>query len=33
MEVNIKDYERFEKQIMVKKVGLVGQKKLRMPKY
>ena len=33
MEVNIKDYERFEKQIILKKVGLVGQKKLIMLKY
>ena len=32
MEVNIKDYERFEKQIILKKVGLVGQKKINNAK-
>ena len=32
MEVNIKDYERFEKQIILKKVGLVGQKKIKNAK-
>ena len=32
MEVNLKDYERFEKQIILKKVGLVGQKKIKSAK-
>ena len=32
MEVNIKDYERFEKQIILKKIGLVGQKKIKNAK-
>ena len=32
MEVNIKDYERFQKQIILKKVGLVGQKKIKNAK-
>ena len=32
MEVNLKDYERFEKQIILKKVGLVGQKKIKNAK-
>ena len=32
MEVNIKDYERFEKQIILKKVGLAGQKKINSAK-
>jgi len=29
MKLDIKDYERFEKQIILKKIGLVGQKKIR----
>ena len=32
MQLNIKDYERFEKQIILKKVGLVGQKKIKNAK-
>ena len=32
MQLNIKDYERFEKQIILKKVGLVGQKKIKNSK-
>ena len=29
MELNIKDYERFKKQIILKKIGLSGQKKIK----
>ena len=32
MKLNIKDYERFEKQIILKKVGLSGQKKIKSAK-
>ena len=32
MDVNLKDYKRFEKQIILKKVGLVGQKKINNAK-
>ena len=32
MKFNIKDYERFEKQIILKKIGLVGQKKIKNSK-
>ena len=32
MQLNIKDYERFEKQIILKKVGLVGQKRIKNAK-
>ena len=32
MKLNIKDYERFEKQIILKKIGLVGQKKIHNAK-
>tara|TARA_B100000902_G_C27254103_1_gene886917 strand:+ start:7 stop:753 length:747 start_codon:yes stop_codon:yes gene_type:complete len=32
MQLNIKDYERFEKQIVLKKIGLVGQKKIKNSK-
>ena len=29
MNLNIKDYERFEKQIILKKIGVAGQKKIK----
>ena len=29
MEFDLKDYERFQKQIILKKIGLVGQKKIK----
>ena len=32
MNLNIKDYERFEKQIILKKVGISGQKKIKNSK-
>ena len=32
MRLNFKDYERFEKQIVLKKIGLVGQKKIKNAK-
>jgi adenylyltransferase/sulfurtransferase len=32
MQLNIKDYERFEKQIILKKIGLVGQKRIKNAK-
>ncbi len=32
MKLNLKDYERFEKQIILKKIGLAGQKKIRNAK-
>jgi len=32
MKLDIKDYERFEKQIILKKIGLVGQKKIKNAK-
>ena len=32
MKLDIKDYERFEKQIILKKIGLVGQKKIKNSK-
>ena len=32
MKFNIKDYERFEKQIILKKIGLTGQKKIKNAK-
>ena len=33
MKLRIKDYERFEKQIILKKIGFAGQKKLGTPKF
>ena len=32
MKIDIKDYERFEKQIVLKKIGLAGQKKIKNAK-
>ena len=32
MKLNLKDYERFEKQIILKKIGLTGQKKIKNAK-
>ena len=32
MNLNVKDYERFEKQIILKKIGLTGQKKIKNAK-
>ena len=32
MKINLKDYERFEKQIILKKIGFVGQKKIKNAK-
>ena len=32
MKLDIRDYERFEKQIILKKVGLAGQKKIKKAK-
>ena len=32
MKLDIKDYERFEKQIILKKIGLVGQKRIKNAK-
>jgi len=32
MKLNIKDYARFEKQIILKKIGLAGQKKIKNAK-
>ena len=32
MELNVRDYERFEKQIILKKIGLAGQKKIKNAK-
>ena len=32
MEINIKDYERFQKQVILKKIGLSGQKKIQNSK-
>ena len=32
MRLNFKDYERFEKQIVLKKIGLVGQKRIKNSK-
>ncbi len=32
MKLDMKDYERFEKQIILKKIGLVGQKKIKNAK-
>ena len=32
MKLDIKDYERFEKQIVLKKIGLAGQKKIKNAK-
>ena len=28
MSLNLKDFQRFEKQIILKKVGIAGQKKI-----
>jgi molybdopterin/thiamine biosynthesis adenylyltransferase len=32
MELNIKDFKRFEKQIILKKIGISGQKKIKNSK-
>ena len=32
MKINIKDFRRFEKQIILKKIGISGQKKIRKSK-
>ena len=32
MKLDLKDYERFEKQIILKKIGLAGQKKIKSAK-
>ncbi|MDA8822170.1 HesA/MoeB/ThiF family protein [Candidatus Pelagibacter bacterium] len=32
MELNLKDFKRFEKQIILKKIGLIGQKKIKNSK-
>ena len=32
MELNIKDFRRFEKQIILKKIGISGQKKIKNSK-
>merc|ERR1711991_544131 len=32
MKINLRDYERFEKQIILKKIGLAGQKKIKNAK-
>jgi adenylyltransferase/sulfurtransferase len=32
MKINLKDYERFKKQIILKKIGIVGQKKIKNAK-
>ncbi len=32
MELNLRDYERFEKQIILKKIGIIGQKKIKNAK-
>ncbi len=32
MNINLKEYKRFEKQIILKKVGVVGQKKIKKAK-
>ena len=32
MKLDIKDYKRFEKQIILKKIGLAGQKKIKNAK-
>ena len=32
MKLDIRDYERFEKQIILKKIGLAGQKKIKNAK-
>ena len=32
MELNIKDYKRFEKQIILKQIGISGQKKIKNSK-
>jgi adenylyltransferase/sulfurtransferase len=32
MQLNIKDYERFNKQIILKKIGLAGQKRIKNAK-
>ena len=33
MKLDISDYKRFEKQIILKKVGFTGQKKLTAQKF
>ena len=32
MKLDVKDYKRFEKQIILKKIGLAGQKKINNSK-
>ena len=32
MSLNLKDFQRFEKQIILKKVGIAGQKKIHQAK-
>ena len=32
MELNLKDFKRFEKQIILKKIGVAGQKKIKNSK-
>ena len=32
MKIDIRDYKRFEKQIILKKIGLIGQKKIKNSK-
>ena len=32
MKIDIRDYKRFEKQIVLKKIGLIGQKKIKSSK-
>tara|TARA_Y100000591_G_C21689058_1_gene622124 strand:+ start:179 stop:928 length:750 start_codon:yes stop_codon:yes gene_type:complete len=32
MDINLKEYKRFEKQIILKKVGVIGQKKIKKAK-
>ena len=32
MKINIKDFRRFEKQIILKKIGISGQNKIRKSK-
>ena len=33
MALNLKEFKRFEKQIILKKVGISGQKKLKKQKF